>query len=249
MKKLTLLLFLAVFSFQTHAQDSVVEKIKAAMKSDIRTEKEIARDRNRKPLETLSFFQLKDDMRVLELGPSSGWYTKILAPTLRENGELYVAFWTDNIKSNLITKPGFEHIKVIDGFKPSISESDRYDIYDLDAFSFGVTGLDLVVTFRNIHNFTEKGRESINQATYDALKSGGLYGVVDHTRRHMQAYNSENRRRADPVVIIKELLDVGFEFVDHSNLHYRLDDELRYEVGRPTVTGHTDRFTFLFRKP
>ena len=230
MKKLTLLLLLAVFSFQSHAQDSVVEKIKAAMKSDIRTEKEIARDRNRKPLETLSFFQLKDDMRVLELVPSSGWYTKILDKLL--------VFFINSC---------FEHIKVIDGIKPSIS--DRYDIYDLDTFSFGVTGLDLVVTFRNIHNFTEKGRESINQATYDALKSGGLYGVIDHTRRHMQAYNSENRRRADPVVIIKEFLDIVFEFVGHINLHYRLDDELRYEVGRPTVTGHTDRFTFLFRKP
>tara|TARA_B100000614_G_scaffold97232_1_gene87819 strand:- start:738 stop:926 length:189 start_codon:yes stop_codon:yes gene_type:complete len=56
-------------------------------------------------------------------------------------------------------------------------------------------------------------------------------------------------RRADPIQIAKELLDIGFELVDYSDLHYRSDDELRYEVGRKSVTGNTDRFTFLFRKP
>jgi predicted methyltransferase len=38
-------------------------------------------------------------------------------------------------------------------------------------------------------------------------------------------------------------------FVDYSGLHFHPDDELRYEVGRKTVTGNTDRITLLFRKP
>ena len=100
-----------------------------------------------------------------------------------------------------------------------------------------------------MHNFTPEARAAINGATLDALKSGGLYGVVDHTRRHMQPLDNEMRRRADPVEIIKELMDAGFAFEGSSNLHYRPDDELRYEVGRKTVTGNTDRFTLLFRKP
>ncbi len=49
--------------------------------------------------------------------------------------------------------------------------------------------------------------------------------------------------------MIKEAEAAGFEFTDFSNLHYRPDDELRYEVGRRTVTGNTDRFTLLFRRP
>jgi len=56
-------------------------------------------------------------------------------------------------------------------------------------------------------------------------------------------------RRADPMQITKELLDIGFELAAYSDLHYRPDDELRYEVGRKSVTGNTDRFTMLFRKP
>ena len=49
--------------------------------------------------------------------------------------------------------------------------------------------------------------------------------------------------------MIKEVEAAGFEFVDYSNLHYKADDELRYEVGRKSVTGNSDRFTLLFKKP
>lgn len=65
----------------------------------------------------------------------------------------------------------------------------------------------------------------------------------------MEADNGENRRRIDPVMVVKELLDEGFEFVGYPDLHFRADDELEYEVRRKTVTGDTDRFTMLFRKP
>jgi predicted methyltransferase len=65
----------------------------------------------------------------------------------------------------------------------------------------------------------------------------------------MQGDSDEVWRRMDPVQIIKEVHAAGFEFVDFSTVHYRPDDELRYEVGRKTVIGNTDRFTLLFRKP
>ena len=97
---------IAGLSLGALAQDDGVEdKIKEAMAADIRTEAEVARDRNRKPVETLAFFQLSDDMRVLELLPGGGWYTKLLAPVLRENGELYVAIGTNNVQRNLIPQP------------------------------------------------------------------------------------------------------------------------------------------------
>ena len=59
----------------------------------------------------------------------------------------------------------------------------------------------------------------------------------------------ENRRRTDPVLVIKQVLEAGFRFVDFIDLFFRPDDELRYEVGRRTVTGNTDRFSLLFQKP
>jgi len=236
-------------SLGAFAQDNNVEdKIKAAMAADIRTEAEVARDRNRKPVETLAFFQLADDMRVLELLPGGGWYTKLLAPVLRESGELYVAIGTNNVRQNLAPQSGFDHINVID-IGVELERTGPFGTRDVAAFDFGVSDLDLAVTFRNMHNFTPAGRANVNAAVFAALKSGGLYGVIDHSLRHMEEMTSENRRRVDVVQIVKEVQAAGFELVDYSDLHYRPDDELRYEVGRATVTGNTDRFTLLFSKP
>lgn len=245
----TVFVFLVTFAFSAAAQQGgIEEKIAAAMTADIRTEAEVARDRNRKPVETLTFFGLRDDMRVLELLPGGGWYTKLLAPVLRENGELYVAIGTDRVRDDLKPQPGFDHINVID-IGVELQRTGPFRTNDVAPFDFGVTGIDMALTFRNMHNFTPEGRAVINAAVYEALKSGGLYGVVDHTRRHMEPMWNENRRRSDPVQIIKEALDAGFELVGYSDLHFKPDDELRYEVGRATVTGNTDRFTLLFRKP
>lgn len=236
-------------SICAYAQDGgVAEKVEEAMASDVRSEADVARDRNRKPVETLTFFQLADDMRVIELLPGGGWYTKLLAPVLRENGELYVAIGTNNVRQNLAPQPGFDHINVID-IGVASERDGPFGTNTIPAFDFGVADIDLAVTFRNMHNFTPRGRDNINAAVFSALRPGGLYGVIDHSLRHMEPITRENRRRADVVQIIKEVQEAGFELMDYSDLHYRPDDELRYEVGRASVTGNTDRFTLLFRKP
>lgn len=223
-------------------------KVEAALAAESRPEADVERDRNRRPLETLKFFGLEDDMTVLELLPGRGWYTRVLAPVLAENGKLYVALGTGTISKTVLTETGFEKVQVIEtDANVRRPEGSRY--YALDDFEFGKSGVDMVLTFRNMHNFDAESRDRLNRAVFDVLKPGGLYGVVDHTKRHMEPENPENRRRIDPVLVIKEMLDIGFEFVGYSDLHYRPDDELRFEVGRRTVTGNTDRFSLLFKKP
>ena len=221
------------------------DKVQAALASDIRTEAETARDDNRKPLETLKFFGLTDDMHVLELVPGGGWYTKVLAPVLAENGRLAVSIGTQGTVG-IIKEQGWDVEAIETGNFSPAEDSRLFQITDLD---FGEDVFDMVLTFRNLHNFNKVGRDAINEAVFRALKPGGRYGVVDHTRRHMQEDSDENWRRMDPVLAIKEIEAAGFEFVDYSALHYRPDDELRYEVGRRSVAGNTDRFTLLFRKP
>lgn len=228
--------------------DAVETKLKAAMAADIRTDAEKDRDRNRRPVQTLEFFGLRDDMKIVELLPGGGWYTKLLAPVVKENGEYYAALGTGRVSENLVGKPGFEAMKIVsEDSKTYRKEGER--TYTLETDGLGVTDVDMVLTFRNYHNFSAQGRAAMNKASFDALKSGGVYAVVDHTRRHMEKDNDENRRRIDPVLAIKEIQAAGFELVDFSGLHFRPDDELRYEVGRKTVTGNTDRWTLKFIKP
>lgn len=250
MKKSVFMMSLLVFASSLLASDfSAVEpKLKAAMESDIRTEKEVERDRNRKPVDTLEFFGLRDDMKVVELLPGGGWYTKLLAPVMAENGEFYVAMGTGRVKENILSQPGFEQVQVI-AEDANIYRPEGARSYTAEMDKLGVQDADMVLTFRNYHNFDADGRAAMNRAAYDALKPGGIYGVVDHNRRHMEGDTPENRRRIDPVQAISEIQAAGFELVDFSDLHYRPDDELRFEVGRKTVTGNTDRWTLKFRKP
>ena len=230
------------------AANEIDMKVEAALAADSRPQADRDRDRNRRAAETLNFFGLKDNMRVMELLPGGGWYTRVLAPVLAENGQLYLALGTGRASTTVLTEPGFEDVVRLET-NENLHRPDGARFYVMDEFEFGVEDLDMVLTFRNVHNFTPEVRAIMNREVFESLKSGGLYGVIDHTRRHMEKLDNENRRRIDPVLVIKEMLDLGFEFVDYSDLHFRGDDELEYEVGRRSVSGNTDRFTFLFRKP
>jgi len=159
-----------------------------------------------------------------------------------------VALGTAYAESSVLTLPGFDKVKVVaPDAKVWREEGARH--YSLELETLEVTDVDIVFTFRNYHNFGPEGRAALNLAVWNTLKPGGIYAVVDHNRRHMEPDNPENGRRVDPVLAIKEIQSAGFELVDYSTLHFRPDDELRYEVGRKTVTGNTDRWTLKFRKP
>lgn len=246
--KYIVLLGLLLPLISSAAQDPIDGKILAALQHERRSEADRARDKNRKPLETLKFFRLQDDQTVLELIPGGGWYTRILGPVLSEKGKLYESIGTDTVAHMIASDPGFSSTEVIPfkGITRSKTEEGRRTVPE---FSFGVRNVDLVLTFRNMHNFDATGRMNLNRAVFDTLKTGGLYGIVDHTRRHMQPDSYEVRRRLDPVMVIREVEAAGFKFVDFTDLHYRPDDELRYDVGRKTVIGNSDRFTLLFEKP
>ena len=247
MKFLTTLILLC-FTFGAQAANEIEDKVQAAQDAEARPQADRDRDRNRQAGRTLNFFGLKDDMRVMELLPGGGWYTRILAPVLAENGQLYVALGAGRVSEGLLTEAGFEDVIYVET-NENLHRPEGEMFYAMDEFNFDVEDLDMVLTFRNLHNFGPEARAIMNREVFEALKSGGIYGVVDHTRRHMEATGNENRRRIDPVLVIKEMLEQGFEFVDYSDMHFRADDELQYEVGRRSVSGNTDRFTMLFRKP
>lgn len=251
-----LLIFLGLILCVTAAQaqfgppplSPMGQKIQQAVDSDIRTDAERERDANRKPRETLEFFRLTEGMKVIELLPAGGWYTKIIAPVVAGQGKLYVALGTRQIGDVLDEHEELAAVEILP-VDAKFIPSDTVGLFDLGEFSLGVKDVDLVVTFRNLHNFVPPARAHVNQAAFEALKPGGLYAVVDHTRRHNEPDTQENWRRMDPVRMIMEIQAAGFELVDFSDLHYRPDDELRFEVGRKTVRGNSDRFTLLFRKP
>lgn len=234
---------------QTSADSETARKIRAAIASDIRTDADTARDANRKPLETLLFIGLRDDMTVVELVPAGGWFTKVIAPVVKDRGKLYVALGPlDDVRKLKSDHAALGAVEIVESgrdlsFRPPANLAAARDT------SLGVTNADLVVTFRNLHNYRPEMRALVNEAVFDALKPGGIYGVLDHTRRHMEPDSRANGRRVDPVLMIKEIQAAGFVFEDYSTIHYNPTDELALEVGDAAVSNQTDRLLFRFRKP
>ncbi|MCC2616962.1 methyltransferase [Aestuariibacter halophilus] len=154
---------------------------------DHRSAENKARDVYRKPLETLSFLGLQNDMTVIEVWPGSGWYTEILAPFVKDNGRFVAAQYELNppfayqrrALGSFMTLLGkqpklFSHVEVIPFALP-------YDLRLGDANS-----ADMVLTFRNVHNWYSEmyggGRytDAAFSAMFDVLKPGGVLGIVDH---------------------------------------------------------------------
>jgi predicted methyltransferase len=226
---------------------TIEAKLKAALAMDHRSAENRDRDDNRNPVEAMRFCRLGDSLTVIEFGPGSGWYTEILGPALQEKGRLIIVYkdsWMKKLDA-LLTR---DFMSAVEKHPIDISWNAEEKRFNVGNVAYNVKDADLALNIREYHNLGPDGAGRLNRATYDALKPGGYYCIIDHTRRHMEARNQENRRRADPVSVILEVQAAGFELVDYSDLFFKPDDELRYEVGRKTVKGNTDRFSLLFRK-
>jgi len=253
MRRRTCLAFLLLattpaWAAEPAAPNPFQQRVLAAMQGEIRTPEEKARDVNRLPVEILSFFRMREDMRVIEILPAGGWFTKILGPVLKDKGKLYVTHppgrYADQFRA-IASLPGLEKVEEVGWGATGTGSGGAFG----PSGKWNVQPVDLAVTFRNYHNFSVADRATVNKSVFDALKPGGYYGIVDHTRRHNEPTTRENGRRVDPVQVIKEVQDAGFVLVDYSSLYYRPDDKLTLEVANQTINDRTDRVALLFRKP
>lgn len=158
--------------------------IMTAVNSETRTESNKARDMFRRPAETLHFFGIQPNMTVVEIWPGGGWYTEILAPLLQEQGTLYAAHFPAESSSDYFNRSRAE-------FADRVANEDIFSGVQITEFNVGndspvapVQSADMVLTFRNLHNWYmaagEEGLQSAFSTFYTALKPGGILGVVDH---------------------------------------------------------------------
>src|SRR5690348_10914498 len=148
---------------------------------DQRSEADRARDRYRHPKATLLFFGIRPEMSVLEVWPEPGWYTEVLAPLLADKGRYYAAVIAPDPKSEYITHrlEGF-HGKLAS--RPEMYGHVSVVTLPLDGSDVVPPGtLDMVLTFRNIHNWMARDQAAQAFATmFRALKPGGVLGVTEH---------------------------------------------------------------------
>lgn len=163
------------------AADSVDPRLAAAVNSDFRSAAEKARDPYRHPLQTLTFFGIKPTMTVVELWPFGGWYTAILAPYLHDRGTLYAAAM-DPDSAAAEDKRYNSELAAMLAAHPEVYGKVQVTVLAPHKMQIAPDGTaDLVVTFRNIHNWVWAGIEKeVLAAAFRALKPGGILGVEEH---------------------------------------------------------------------
>jgi predicted methyltransferase len=241
--------------------------LERVLAGDHRSAQHRARDLHRHPLETLLFFGIKPDMTVVETWPGAGaWYTEILAPLLAERGKLYAAMRPAASDNPYVTAS-------LKAFADKLAE--RPDLYGkVEVTSLGPGrfelapdgGADLVLSFRNLHQWLSLGvAAEAFAAMHRALRPGGVLGVVDHRGA---ASKPQDPRAASGYVneeyAIRLIEAAGFELVARSEINANPRDTRDHEQGvwalPPTyragnrdrekyqAIGESDRFTLKFRK-
>jgi len=160
--------------------------IEAAVKSTTRDPANVTRDGFRHPAQTLSFFKLTPASTVIEITPGNGWYSEILAPLVRQQGQ-YIAAVVDPAAVPEGRGRDYQQ-RSRDGLQKKFSTAPaQFDkatevAYDPAAPVFGKpASADVVLTFRNVHNWRKSGQApGMFKGFYDVLKPGGVLGVVEH---------------------------------------------------------------------
>ncbi len=244
---------LAMLSAPAIANDSTDAKLQQAVAGDHRSEKNSARDPYRKPLETLSWLGIKDDMSVVEITPGGGWYTEILAPYLKDNGSYYAAGFDGEDGANWAKRAAK---RFNDKLAADPANYDKVNVTVLAPPSKSniapAGSADMVLTFRNVHNWMSAGNaDAVLAAMYTALKPGGTLGVVEHRGNPAVKQNSKAKSGyVNEAYTIAMVEKAGFKLVAKSELLANSKDNRNHPKGVWTLPprlklGNKDKEKYL----
>ena len=256
MKNLLSIVILCSFTSHIFSHD-----LESAINSSDRSSKNIVRDEYRNPYETLSFFEIKSNMKVVELSPGGGWYTEILANYLHDPGMLIAAHFDKdserayfkrgraNFEKKMSNSPMYKNVKIVD-LSSSLAEPET---------------IDAVITFRNLHNWLGSQADLIFSNSYKVLKSGGILGIVEHRAKPGTSFEDMKKSGYVTEEYAIEIAEKhGFKLVSKSEVNSNIKDTKDHPKGvwtlppsfrlkevdkeKYTEIGESDRMTLLFKK-
>ena len=234
---------LAVAGTAALAQSPVPQAIAAAVADSGRPEADKARDGARKPAEIVAFAGVRTGDKVAEFLPGGGYYTRILAKAVGPQGHVYVL-----VPAGFAQRPGG-----LDGLNALAAQYGNITVVATDLTNFTLPEpVDLAWTTENyhdMHNGPTPSFAGINEATFRALKPGGIYFVEDHSSAPGTGTTvTSTLHRIDPAAVIEEVTAAGFALDAQSDLLANPADPKTAGVRDPSVQGETEKFAMRFRK-
>lgn len=251
----------------TSGRETTANVLDVILAGSQRTPADRARDRYRHPKETLLFFGIRPSTRVLQVWPATGWYTEVIAPLVRAQGQYHAGVFAPDPGSRFLTARLARYRQLL-ASRPDLYGEVRVVSFPLDGRDVVPPGsLDMVLSFRNLHEWMALGGAKQALTTiYRALAPGGVLGVVDN--------------RGDPAVpqdplakngyvrqdyAIRLIEAAGFRLVATSEVNANPKDTKSYPCGvwalppdyrlgninrsQYEAIGESDRFTLKFVKP
>lgn len=241
------------------------QALAAAVGASTRAPANVARDGARHPAASLAFWGLKPGIKFIEIWPSPGYWTEIVAPYLKASGGRYIAA-VPNLDRKL--PPKFDD--------KSIYGDIGYVAFNDKSGALGsANSADVVLTARNIHDWmwTPGYAEKFMSDAFAVLRPGGILAVEDH-RADPRATNLDARdgyvNTADVVAMAEK---AGFMLDAKSEINANPKDTKDHPFGVWTLPpsrqsaargqppdpnfdhtkydaiGESDRMTLRFRRP
>ena len=246
------------------------EALAAVIASAHRTPAHVARDVWRHPRETLEFFGIRPGMTVIEISPGGGWYTEILAPYLRDKGQLILAA-DDPASGFAYYRRSAERLATRLQAQPALYDRVQVLPFEVPAkTSLGtIANVDMVLTFRNVHNWAAEGDAAVLavfKSAHAVLKPGAVFGVVDHRLPADQVQDAKASSGYVHVAYVTRLAQAaGFRLAAASEVNANAKDPAKHpggvwalpptyrnkdqDLARFEAIGESDRFTLKFVKP
>jgi predicted methyltransferase len=232
-------------------QDRIPQPIRDAVNATDRPATDKALDAGRQPEQMLAFFGIQPGMKVADLWAGTGYTTELLSRTVGASGMVYsqnppfppefqqiAQAWTDRLKN-----PALKNVSAVN------KSFDANDVLPAPPGS-----LDVVLMNMNYHDLVIRNldRTKVNTAVAQALKSGGVYAIIDHSAKDGSGVKDIQLHRIDEQFLISEVQQAGFTLVARSSALRHAGDERTWSAS-PRVAGErrgtTDRFMLLFKKP
>lgn len=202
-------------------------------------------DPTRAPAEVIEFLGIGPGDHVADLLAGGGYYTRILVPLVGDEGRVYAGnnpfyqnFFAEPFDA-LLEEPAFSDVVRIDG---PVDELSLPSDGSLDAVLMSQAYHDLVLG--------DEDRNEMNRRVFRALRSGGVYGIIDHAATPGSGTSdTESLHRIGKQFVIDEVTAAGFELAAEGEMLANAEDDRTVAIFDESVRGRTDRFVLRFEKP